>query len=163
MDITIRRIRIDDLDAIQHFCYAQNTASEDPFNKLRISERQYAWEMKRIRQDLLAQQRYIAWVAELECDGSTKCIGYGAAIVSPHAHFFEIEMVASLGELWVDPEYRNCGVGTQLVNKIVENLNAIGIDWITVQLGGNECATTSFFEKLGFSSGSIEMRKSIAP
>ena len=157
--IFIRHIRIDDLDQIQKFCFEQLSQNQDPMSQIRISERQYAWEMKRLRQDWLAQQCYIAYIAEDKTEGDAKIVGYGAAVITHQPHCFSIETIAALGELWVVPEYRGIGIGKGIVSAIMEELKNIGIDWISVHLGGNEVDTEAFFHKLGFSTDAIEVRK----
>lgn len=159
--VMIRRIRLDDLDNIQKFCFEQISHAQDPLGNIRISERQYAWEMKRVRQNWLAQQRYVAYVAAESTPDGEKLVGYGAAVITCQAHFCSIENVASLGELWVSPEYRGIGIGRQLVDAILEELKNIGIEWITAHLGGNEMETEAFFHKIGFSTGALELRKNI--
>ncbi len=161
MDITLRRIRIDDLEAVQRLCYEQVSTCGDDMNKLRISERQYAWEMKRLRQDWLVQQRYVAYVAVKKQGDEEIYVGYGAALIMSQAHFFEIETFASICELWVDPAYRGQQIGRHLVEAILNGLKNLGILWITVHLSGHERQNAGFFEKLGFDQGAVEMRRQI--
>lgn len=156
--VTLRRLRIDDLDEIQSLCYQQMSLSGDPFNELRISERQYAWEMKRLRQELLTEQRYVAYVA---LDEEKHIIGFGSAVVTQQARFFSIETYATIGELFVVPEHRNHGVGRNIVEAITDDLRDCGIPWITVHLGGNEREASQFFAKVGFDEGAVEVRKRI--
>lgn len=157
-DVIIRRMRLDDLESVQAFCYEQLTQSGDAFNALRVSEKQYAWEMKRLRQDWLAQQRYFAHVA-LESDRKdAKMLGYGAAVVTNQAHFFQIEAIASLGELWVDPSYRRHGIGRTIVREIVRDVKSCGIAWMTAHLGGDERENAEFFRKCGFLDAATEYR-----
>ena len=58
-EITIRRMHIEELDAIQDLYAQQSAADADPLAKLRVNPKQHAWEMKRIRQQWLAAQKYL--------------------------------------------------------------------------------------------------------
>lgn len=157
--VFIRRLKIDDLEHIQKFCFEQVSHNNDPLTQLRISERQYAWEMKRLRQEWLVQQRYIAYVAvEKKMDHET-ILGYGAALITHQPHFFSIETIATLGELWVAPEYRGHGIGKNIVNAIVDTLKECGITWFSLHLAGKEREAEAFFLKLGFSNEAMELRK----
>ena len=162
-DVIIRRLRLDDLERVQSFCYEQLTKSGDPFNVLRVSEKQYAWEMKRLRQEWLAQQRYFAHVAFENDTKDARMLGYGAAVVTNQAHFFQIEAIASLGELWVDPEFRGHGIGRTIVKEIVRDVRGCGIAWMTAHLGGDERGYEEFFKKCGFADAATEMRLFVSP
>jgi len=160
-DVIIRRLRLDDLDAIQAFSCKQLAQSGDPFNALRVSERQYAWEMKRLRQSWLAEQRYFAYVALENDKPNAKILGYGAALISNQAHFFSVETIASLSELWVDPDFRCHGIGSTIVREILNDIKKCGIDWCTTHLGGNERLSAGFFQKCGFDEAACELRCSL--
>ena len=110
-EVIIRRMTIEELDDIQKL-YAEQVASDgDPLAKLRVNPKQHAWEMRRIRQQWLASQKYLPYVAvahptEDTPDQPPQLIGYAAAIIEQQAHLFEVETVANLGELWVTPSWR---------------------------------------------------------
>lgn len=152
-EIVIRRMHIEELDGIQTL-YAQQAASDpDPLAKLRVNEKQHAREMKSIRGQWLAQQKYLPYVA---CAGD-EIVGYIAATIERQARLFEIETVANIGELWVLPEYRNRGIGRALAEELLRAADDCGISWICVHLPCDE-ALKSFFAKFGFVQSACEMQ-----
>ena len=162
-DVTIRRIRIDDLDGIQDLYAAQIAAETDPLSAIRVSPKQHAWEMRRLRQQLLVNQCYLAYVATIENKNtenpaSEVIVGYIAAVIQNRAGLYEVEAVADIGELWVLPEHRGRGIGTTLAEYLFEDINNHGIDWVTVHFVGNPEGVTEFFDKIGFKSCAVEMR-----
>ena len=157
--ITIRRMHIDDLDLIQQLYAEQESHNSDPITKIRINPRQHAWEMRRIRQKLLTEQRYLACVATIEDEvGHEKLIGYIAAIIEPQARIFAVETTASIGELWVLPDYRRRGIGKALTTELLDMINQLGIQWITVQLDFANEEVQAFFKNSGFTPAAIELR-----
>ena len=162
-DVTIRRIRIDDLDAVQELYAAQVASETDPLSAIRVTAKQHAWEMRRLRQQWMVDQRYLSYVATIETkaeDGSTteSVVGYIAAVIQNQARLYEVEALADIGELWVLPEHRGRGIGTTLAEYLFEDINNHGIDWITVHLVGNPDGVAEFFQKIGFKTCAVEMR-----
>ncbi|MCL2325665.1 MAG: GNAT family N-acetyltransferase [Proteobacteria bacterium] len=161
-DVVIRRLRLDDLEAIQALHARQAAASDDAFSELRVTPRQHAWEMYRLRQSWIADQRYIAYVACAPGEEGELLLGYGAAVIEYQAHLFKVEVTASLGELWVEPEHRRHGVGRALVSSILEAVAARGITWVSVHLAGNAQEALPFFDKLQFRVGATELRLNLS-
>lgn len=158
--VTIRRMHIDDLEQIQQLYAEQEANNRDPMMKLRINPQQHAWEMRRIRQKLLTEQRYLAFVATIPDENhKEQFIGYIAAIIENQARIYDIETIASIGELWVLPEFRHRGIGKALASELLDMINQIGIQWITVQLDIDNEEVQSFFKNNGFKPAAIEMRR----
>ena len=150
---TIRRMHIEELDAIQDLYAQQSAADADPLAKLRVNPKQHAWEMKRIRQQWLAAQKYLPYIA---CLGDT-IVGYAAATIERQAHLYEIETVANLGELWVLPDYRRRGIGRALVEELLRAIDQYGISWVSVHLPCDD-ALQNFFAQFGFTPSAREMQ-----
>jgi len=157
-DVVIRHLRLDDLEAIQALYARQTASSDDALSALRVTPKQHAWEMYRLRQQWIAEQRYIAYVACAPGEEGEHWLGYGAATLEYQAHLFKVEAVASLGELWVEPEYRRHGIGRALVSSILEAVTAHGISWVSVHLAGNAQEALPFFDKMQFRVGATELR-----
>ena len=161
---TVRRMHIDDLDEIQNLYAHQITADKDPLSKLRITPKQHQWEMRRIRQQWLTEQRYLAFVATVREDESQpeKFIGYIAALVEHQARLFDVETIASIGELWVLEEFRNRGVGQALTASLLDMIDQLGIEWVTINVAQDNQEVMDFFKKSGFSLCAVEMRRNLS-
>lgn len=157
-DIVIRHLRVDDLNEIQGL-YAQQIDSDDnPLTRVDVNPKAYAWEMRRLRQRLIMEQRYLVYVA-VACEPSgERIVGYAGAILSEQARLFAVDMVASVNELWVLPEYRHRGIGHGLIEELFSEINNHGISWITVQFPEKAVQTHEFFKKIGFKQKSVEMQ-----
>ncbi len=157
--VIIRRMKIEELDEIQAL-YAQQTEVDDnPLTEIRINAKQHAWEMRRLRQQLLTEQRYIAFVALIENPDKTETfVGYTAAIIEQQARLFTVENVAAINELWVLPEHRNRGIGGALMEVLFEAINDRGIEWITVHFPIKSDDVMAFFQKIGFKQKSVDMQ-----
>lgn len=158
-DICIRRMKLDDLDEVQALFAKQIDGTDDLMSALRISAKQHAWEMRRLRQQWLSEQRYQAFVATIkDAQGREHILGYAAAVVEQQAHIFKVESLASLGELWVEPAHRRRGIGRALVSAVQEACLDLGIPFVNVHLSGANQAVQAFFVKLGYHLSAVEMR-----
>lgn len=162
-NIIIRRLHIDELDDIQALYAEQIKCDDNPLYAIRIPPKQHAWEMRRVRQQLITNQRYIACVAIDEKAENQKIIGYAAAILETQAHLFEVESYASLEELWVLPDYRGRGIGQALMDTVFSALDDLGISWITTRFPESATEIHDFFKKIGFEQKTIEMQLHIKP
>ena len=157
-DIIIRRMRIEEIDEIQQLYAQQIQADDNPLTAIRITPKQHAWEMRRLRQQLITDQRYMPIVALLGEGKDAQIVGYTAAIIEHQASLFEVQMVASIDELWVVPEHRGRGIGSALMEELFEQIDALGIEWVKVQMPVNNEETRSFFDKIGFVQKTVEMQ-----
>ena len=166
-NITIRRMRIDELDDIQALYAEQIKCDDNPLTAIRIPPKQHAWEMRRLRQQLITNQRYIACVALDEQtnvqNGAPKFVGYVAAILETQAHLFEVESFASIEELWVLPDYRGRGIGQALMETLFCALDDLGISWVTTRFPESAKDIHEFFKKIGFEQKTLEMQLHISP
>lgn len=158
-DICIRRMKLDDLDEVQQLFAKQVEMTDDRLSELKVSSKQHAWEMRRLRQQWLSEQRYLAFVAtRLDDRGFEHVLAYAAAVVEQQAHIFKVETLASLGELWVEPAYRRRGIGRALLKAVQDASMDIGIPFVNVHLAGQNPAAKVFFETLGYQVSGLEMR-----
>ena len=160
-EVSIRRISIDDLDVIQALYESQNEIDSDPLSALRVNNIRHAIEMKRIRQQWIIEQRYLAFVATIPNNGAEKCIGYIAALIESQASLFKVESYANIGELWILPDYRGHGIGKCLAEELLENIRNLGIEWVSVHLNTDNDIVENFLKKVGFKTCAIEMRRQL--
>lgn len=157
-DIIIRRMRVEEIDEIQQLYAQQIQADDNPLTAIRIPPKQHAWEMRRLRQQLIAEQRYIPIVAMLGAEKDAAMVGYTAAIIEHQASLFEVQTVASIDELWVLPEHRGRGIGCALMEELFRQIDVLGIEWVKVQMPVNNEETRGFFDKIGFVQKTVEMQ-----
>lgn len=152
-DIIIRRMRMDELDKIQALYALQTAADTDPLAKLRINGKQHEWEMRRIRQQWILDQKYVVFVASL----SDEIIGYVAAIIEQQAAIFDVRTFANIGEFWVLDAYRHRGIGCKLMEELLHDIDGLGIRWVSMQVPCDD-ELHQFLEKFGFRTQARELR-----
>jgi len=67
-----------------------------------------------------------------------------------YGEFGQLEQVAVLDTLEVDPDYRDQGIGQALLEQLTKNLHAIRIATIRTEVGWNDQELLSFFHHAGF-------------
>lgn len=60
------------------------------------------------------------------------------------------QTTASLDTIGIDPEYAKLGIGTQLMDKFIENLRVAGVENIQTLVDWNDSNLLKFFNKGGF-------------
>lgn len=156
-EITYHPLYIKDLDAVQELYQEAIAQLDDPLGAVRVNPKQLAHTMRQMRQNLMAEQRYIAYVAQHE----GALVAYAAALIDTQASLFAVNMYASINEIYVAQPYRQKGIGTQLLRLLESQIRERGITWLCVQLAGNARGLEKFFNKLTFQVQAVEMRKSI--
>ena len=63
--------------------------------------------------------------------------------------------------LYVDEEYRCKGIGTNLVNKVVDNCKSLGVKFLRIDNFVKNKEANDLYEKLGFSPLVVERRKKL--
>ena len=152
--IEIHRMRIDELEAVQALYAQQIDADGNPLTALTCNAQKHAWEMRRVRQKLLSEQRYLAYVAIV--DG--KIVGYSAAVLETQARLMAVDTVAVVDELWVLPEYRHRGIGRGLMETLCEGIRALGIDWVKAHFPEDATEARDFFAHRGFAQRTVEVQ-----
>lgn len=154
-EIRFRPLQIADLNDVQSLYQKSLSESVDPLSEIRVNERQLAWEMRRLRQSLLADQRYICWVAESD----SGLVGYIAGVIESQASMFRIDTYVSVNEIYVEKAYRRSGIATELGRHLEEHSRALGISWIKMQCLVDNDELKAFFESLSYKTSVVEMRR----
>ncbi|MBQ9395466.1 MAG: GNAT family N-acetyltransferase [Proteobacteria bacterium] len=157
-DITIRHLRVDDLNEIQGLYALQVDSDDNPLTRIDVNPKAHAWEMRRLRQQLIVEQRYIVYVAVASEPTGERIVGYAGAILTEQARLFAVDLVATVSELWVLPEYRHRGIGRGLIEELFTEIDNHGISWVTVQFPEKATDTREFFKKFGFEQKTVEMQ-----
>lgn len=72
-----------------------------------------------------------------------------------------VAKVATIELLVVDPQYRNHGVGTQLLDRLIEILKDAGAELIGLHCPVEAIEARHLYEKMGFEVSAIHMRKKL--
>ena len=63
--------------------------------------------------------------------------------------------------LVVDSEYRNQGIGTALLDRLIEEFRKAGVDLVTLTCPVEAKEAQKFYDKYGFEVGAYFMRKKL--
>jgi ribosomal protein S18 acetylase RimI-like enzyme len=101
------------------------------------------------------------WIAE----GKEKVVGFTCG------HFSDVPVdvlerwgaskVGEIDMMVVDPEYRNQGIGTVLLDRLIEEFRKTGVDFITLTCPVEAKDAKKFYDKYGFEVGAYFMRKKL--
>ncbi|WP_299027244.1 GNAT family N-acetyltransferase [uncultured Thermanaerothrix sp.] len=90
----------------------------------------------------------LIWVAELPGVG---IIGQAfVQLASPRPELADGEHRAYLYGFRVKPAYRNAGLGTHMLNTIINDLRARGYTWLNLNVAVENTAARRLYERLGF-------------
>ncbi len=155
--VLLRPLAIRDLSGVQDLFLALTACQNDAFSALQENPVRVSYEMRRLRQNLLAEQRYLCFVAEHE----GRLAGYAAGVVEVQAPIFKVDTYCSINEVFVQASYRRRGLGRALVTEVLAAAQAMGIGWANVHLVGDARAAEPFFASLGFHVGALELRSAL--
>lgn len=160
--ILVRRMRIDELEAVQNLYARQIETDDNPLSEIACNPRKHAWEMRRIRQQLLADQRYLAFVAIAEnAIAENAIVGYAAAVIERQSRLLAVDTVACIDELWVEPQWRRHGIASTLLDALFQNIQILGIDWVKVHFPNDNDEARALFSKRGFTQKNVEMQRKL--
>jgi ribosomal protein S18 acetylase RimI-like enzyme len=77
-------------------------------------------------------------------------IGYLIASIEPAGSYRNIEKVSELDSFWVEPDYRNNGLGKKLVNEFKKWSLDQGVDRIRVNVSTQNVGAIKFYKREGF-------------
>ena len=156
-EITLRHLAVRDLARIQELYLGLLATQKDELTAMIDNPVRLSWEMRRLRQQLLADQRYVCFVAEF---GGT-ILGYCAGVIENQAPIFKVSTYCAVNEIFVEERFRRRGIGRSLMMLLFEQIRSMGIHWVNVSLLGKSLDSKLFLEKLGFNQGSVEMRMAL--
>ena len=70
---------------------------------------------------------------------------------------YDIDRYGFIHDLWVDPTYRNEGVGRQLAMLAIERFSQLGMKQVRLDTAAKNDAARALFEKCGFRPSVVEM------
>jgi ribosomal protein S18 acetylase RimI-like enzyme len=70
---------------------------------------------------------------------------------------YRVTRFGFIHDLWVEPDYRNEGVGRQLTMLAVERFRAMGVTQVRLETAAANDAARALFQRCGFRVSSVEM------
>ncbi|MCM2325609.1 MAG: GNAT family N-acetyltransferase [Candidatus Woesearchaeota archaeon] len=93
------------------------------------------------------------WMYVAEKD--EEVIGYIMGNPQGQPPIFEIDKTAYISDLFVDPRFRNAGVGKMLFDSFKEQVASEGYSHMTLRYAANNDLGAGFWERMGFKIDSI--------
>jgi len=143
---TLRASGLKDLGEIQSLYRKMTVESGDPLSSLQPNDALVDWKLKRLRQDLLAEERYICAVAESE----QVIIGYAAGVVVTRGSVFAVETTGLLAEVYVEASWRRQGIARQLTQMVLDAFAGRGIHWVEATVPEGVSSAEELAGRLGF-------------
>jgi ribosomal protein S18 acetylase RimI-like enzyme len=86
-----------------------------------------------------------------------KLVGFIVGTVSNEIPIYRIQRYGFLHDLWVEPRYRNEGIGRQLVTEAVARFRDIGVPQVRLDTAYANEPARSLFRACGFLPSTVEM------
>ena len=83
--------------------------------------------------------------------------GFIVGTVEREIPIYRLEEFGFIHDLWVEPQYRNEGIGRQLVMLAVEKFRGIGVRQIRCDTAASNDLARALFSRCGFRPSTIEM------
>jgi len=101
------------------------------------------------------------WVAEEDDKVVGFAYGYFKDVPSGVLARWRASKVGEITLMVVDPSYRNKGIGTALLRKLLEEFKKAGADLITLHCPAEAIEAKKLYDKLGFEVRAYHMKKSL--
>jgi len=111
-------------------------------------------------------QRYSRWMAARATDPRSvflvaeregRLVGFIVATVEKEIPIYRLDEYGFIHDLWVEPEYRNEGVGRQMTMLLIERFREIGVKQIRCDTAAKKEVARKLFEACGFRPSVVEM------
>jgi ribosomal protein S18 acetylase RimI-like enzyme len=115
-------------------------------------------------------QRYSRWMVARATDPRSvflvaeregRLVGFIVATVEKEIPIYRLDEFGFIHDLWVEPEYRNEGVGRQMTMLLIERFRAIGVKQIRCDTAAKNDIARQMFESCGFRPSVVEMLNEI--
>jgi ribosomal protein S18 acetylase RimI-like enzyme len=151
--VEIRAARVEDvprvLPMVEKICACHEALDPAKYGYLPSpSERYSRWMTARA-----TDPRSVFLVAERE----SRLVGFIVATVEKEIPIYRLDEFGFIHDLWVEPEYRNEGVGRQMTMLLIERFREIGVKQIRCDTAGKNDIARKMFESCGFRPSVVEM------
>ena len=112
------------------------------------------------------EERYRRWLTTRAVDGHSvflvaerekRLVAFLVGEVEREIPIYRVKEFGFVHDVWVEPEYRNEGIGRQLVMLAVEKFRAIGVTQVRLDTAGGNEGARKLFEACGFRVSVVEM------
>lgn len=110
---------------------------------------------KRLLYGAISRGGGIFWIADDDSE-----VGFVEYDVSQHWSRPEIK-VGRIAEIYVDPQHRRAGAGRAAMERIIEQMAADGVAYVTLATSIRNENARRFWEALGFHEDRIEMKRTL--
>ncbi|MBR8834810.1 MAG: GNAT family N-acetyltransferase [Stigonema ocellatum SAG 48.90 = DSM 106950] len=90
-------------------------------------------------------------------------VGFIVATIEKEIPIYRLEEFGFIQEIWVEAEYRQAGVGRQLVMQAMERLKMMGVKQIRLDTAAVNDVARRLFTSCGFRVSTVEMLINITP
>ena len=117
-----------------------------------------------------AERRFLRWAGEvgedprsmlLVAEEQGRLIGFVYAVTERDLPIYLCEEFAVIREWWVEPAFRRRGVGRALIDRTVEELEAVGVCQLRVRTAAGDADARGLLRSCGFRVGTCEMVKDL--
>jgi ribosomal protein S18 acetylase RimI-like enzyme len=156
-EITIREVRIEDLDSsIKHLwmCLVKEMFEIEP---LTIPSEANSRKWLDFVKEGLAKRRNVLMAAK----DKEKIVGY-ALLTLPREQIFEVqETFGVVNELYVLPSFRKKGIGTKLLEQCLDRIKAEGFETARISVLSRDKGAIQLYKKLDFKIFMYNMTKKL--
>ncbi len=85
--------------------------------------------------------------------------GYARGSIVNRAPIFEKRRIGMINEIFVLPQFRNSGLGSELTKSLTKWFNTKGIEYIELEVAWENKAGIEFWKRLGFTNFKIKMSR----
>ena len=101
--------------------------------------------------------RSVFLVAQREDAGGTRLAGFLVGTVEREIPIYRLEQYGFIHDVWVEPEYRNEGVGRQMTMLAIERFRELGVKQIRLDTAACNEPARGLFASCGFRESTREM------
>lgn len=84
-------------------------------------------------------------------------VGFVVGTIEKPIPIYRIERFGFIHDMWVEPEYRNEGLGRQLAMMAIERFKQLGVTQVRLETAAANEVARKMFESCGFRTASVEM------
>ncbi len=131
-----------------------------------ICELHQNWDSARFKTVDHPERMYDGWLRErtedprsvfLVVEHESRIVGYVVCTIEPEIPIYWTPSCGWVHDLWIEPQYRNEGLGRQMTMLVVERFKEMGVTQIRLQTAAANEVARKLFASCGFRASTIEM------
>ena len=131
-----------------------------------ISKLHQDWDAARFKTIDHPERMYDGWLCERATDArsiflvaehESRLVGYVVCTIEKEIPIYWTPECGWVHDLWVEPQYRNEGLGRQMAMLVIEGFQRLGVTQIRLQTAAGNGAARTLFESCGFRPSTVEM------